>query len=108
MLTGGARYVTSNASCPKIRAAKGILRHKNLAVLDLVIKSYNRFDDLEKLYDLTTDGELSVKFSAEMRQLTMGIARLLGMVSTNPPPATAPPSKKTQQASQAARTRWAG
>lgn len=85
---------------------EGYFEAQETAVIDLTIKSYNRFADLELEYDKTNDGELKVKYSAEMRQLTTTIAKLLGMIDTSPPPAKAPPSKRTQQATQAANARW--
>ena len=85
---------------------EGYFEAQETAVIDLLIKHYNRMADLEREYNQTDDGELKVKYSAEMRQLAMGIARLLGMVSTSPPAAPTPPSRKSQRASQAAKARW--
>ncbi len=85
---------------------EGFFTAEEKAVLDLLAQLYNRLADLQARYDGADDDAQRVKLSAEMRQLTMSIARLLRQVSTDVPPLAEPPSPRSVKASKAAQARW--
>lgn len=73
------------------------------AVLDAIAANIDRCVDLTADYQASTQPEVRVKLSAELRLLEGALARLLKQIHTDIP---APESQTTIKARRAANARW--
>ncbi|WP_162269038.1 hypothetical protein [Mycolicibacterium neoaurum] len=72
-------------------------------VLELLADAIDRKVVLQASWRKTTDDNLRVKLSAEIRLLETAVARYIGQIKTDLP---ADPSLTTTKAQRAAETRW--
>jgi hypothetical protein len=73
------------------------------ALRELLAGSVDRRVDLWRDYEASEDHKARLKMSAEIRLTDQNIARLLGQIKTDLPPA---PSLRSQKAARAANARW--
>lgn len=75
-----------------------------VALREVIAETIDRKVDLRKRYEATDDVHAAVKLSSELRLLDATLARVLKQLKPAMP--AAPTPRRSQKASQAAKTRW--